>query len=286
MTIVLWHIELSHFNEKVRWALDYKDIPHERRVPMPGLHGVRAAILTRGAQRRLPVLDLDGRHIGDSTAIIAALEQYQPDPPLYPDDPAELARALELEDWFDEQLGPAVRRLGWFYMLPDTDATAEALFPGGNPARERLLRLTAPVSRRVVSADYEVNAASAEAARATILEAMDLVEAELQPSGYLVGERFSVADLAGASLFTPLLHPPERPYAPGTLPALQEFHDELRRGPAGEWVAEMYARHRGAWVDRLVLLRHREDIRAGQRTLERGMLGGDMPLHRGDDLLG
>jgi hypothetical protein len=24
---LLWHIPLSHFNEKVRWALDFKNIP-------------------------------------------------------------------------------------------------------------------------------------------------------------------------------------------------------------------------------------------------------------------
>jgi glutathione S-transferase len=27
---LLWHIPLSHFNEKVRWALDFKNIPHQR----------------------------------------------------------------------------------------------------------------------------------------------------------------------------------------------------------------------------------------------------------------
>ena len=248
MTVILWHVELSHYNEKVRWALDYKGIPHERRVPMPGLHGLRAAVLTRGAQRRLPVVDLDGRRVWDSTDIIAALEQYQPEPPLYPDDPAELVRALELEDWFDENLGPAVRRLGWFHTLPDTDATSAALFNGAHPGRERMMRIAAPVARRAVSVDYEVSAESAEAGKATILEAMDRVERELGPSGYLVGDRFSVADLAGASLFTPLLSPPGRPHAPPTVASLQDFHDELLARPGGEWVYEMYARHRGAWV--------------------------------------
>ena len=77
---------------------------------------------------------------------------------------------------------------------------------------------------------------------------MDRVERELGPSGYLVGDRFSVADLAGASLFTPLLSPPGRPYAPPTVASLQDFHDELLARPGGEWVYEMYARHRGAWV--------------------------------------
>ena len=60
VAVVLWHIEVSHYNEKARWALDYKGIPYERRVPMPGLHRLSALAATRGRQRRLPVLELDG----------------------------------------------------------------------------------------------------------------------------------------------------------------------------------------------------------------------------------
>lgn len=249
MSVVLWHIELSHYNEKVRWALDYKGIPHERRVPMPGLHGVRAAVLTRGAQRRLPVLELDGRRVGDSTAIIAALEEYRPDPALYPADPADLERALALEDRFDEELAPAVRRLVWFHTLPDPDATSAALFTEPSPVRERLLRVTAPVARRTVSLDYGIDTKRVEAAPATILRMMDVIEAELGPSGYLVGEHFSVADLAGAALLTPLICPPQRPYAPPTIPpVLLPLREELTERPGGRWVMDMYARHRGSWV--------------------------------------
>jgi hypothetical protein len=29
---LLWHIPLSHYNEKARWALDYKRIAHHRQV--------------------------------------------------------------------------------------------------------------------------------------------------------------------------------------------------------------------------------------------------------------
>src|SRR5215212_12001340 len=81
---VLWHIELSHYSAKARWALDYKGIPHVRKAPVPGLHAMTALRVTRGAQRRLPVLVLDRRAVGDSTAIIEALEAYQPEPALYP----------------------------------------------------------------------------------------------------------------------------------------------------------------------------------------------------------
>ncbi len=98
MTAVLWHIEVSHYNEKVRWALEHKGIPYELRTPMPGTHRLTALRLTRGRHDRLPILELEGRRIGDSTAIIAALEEHRPEPRLYPDEPAERERALE--DYF------------------------------------------------------------------------------------------------------------------------------------------------------------------------------------------
>jgi len=246
MTVVLWHIEVSHYSEKARWALDHKAIPHERRVPMPGLHGVSALVHTRGAQRRLPVLALDGRRVGDSTAIIAALEDHRPEAALYPTDPADRARALQLEDWFDEHLGPTARRFVWHHTLPDTDLVADTLFAHPSPGREWLLRASAPIATRAVRMDYGVNDESAAAGRADVVGAMDRLEAELQPSGYLVGDGFSVADLTAAALFTPLLAPPERPYVPArAAPAVLELREELMARPGGAWVFDMYARHRG-----------------------------------------
>src|SRR5881296_2330242 len=105
-TPLLWHIPLSHFNEKVRWALDYKRIAHRRQV-LGADYLIRAWRATgRGT---LPILWLDGRAIADSTHIIAALEERYPEPALYPADPVARLRALALEDEFDEGLGPAIR---------------------------------------------------------------------------------------------------------------------------------------------------------------------------------
>jgi glutathione S-transferase len=249
VSAVLWHIELSHYNEKARWALDLKGIPYERRVPMPGLHGVRALVETRGAQRRLPVLELDGRRIGDSTAIIAALEEHRPDPPLYPAAPAERRRALELEDWFDDNLGPELRRFAWNDLLPNLDAVSGALFTTPHPLRERLLRAGAPAARLLVRRDYGVSDESAARARAAVVGAMDRLESELGPSGYLVGDAFSVADLTAAALFTPVVAPPERPFLPKVVtPGVQGLRDELEARPGGRWIFDMYARHRGAYA--------------------------------------
>ena len=249
MGVVLWHIEISHYNEKARWALDYKGIPYELRTPMPGTHRLTALRLTRGKHERLPVIEIDGERTWDSTAIIAALEEYRPDPALYPSDPEQKRRALELEDYFDEELAPRVRRMLWHYTLPDTDATVDAVIPNSNSTfRRGLLRSTAPVASRMVRRDYGADQAGADEAEAGIRAAMDRLESELGDGEYLVGEQFSVADLTAAALFTPLLAPPGRPWAPKLVPTLQPFREELEARPGGEWVERMYARHRGVPV--------------------------------------
>src|SRR5215831_18233425 len=82
---VLWQFRQSHYNEKARWALDWKRIRHVRRSLVPGLHVPRVMWMTR--QKSVPVLVLEGRAIADSTRIIAALEVLRPDLLLYPPTP-------------------------------------------------------------------------------------------------------------------------------------------------------------------------------------------------------
>lgn len=47
-TPVLWHLKVSHYNEKARWALDFKRLPHFRRAITPGTHPRIARKLTGG----------------------------------------------------------------------------------------------------------------------------------------------------------------------------------------------------------------------------------------------
>src|SRR4051794_11543489 len=117
--VTLWHLPVSHYSEKVRWALKYKGIEHRRRAGLPGGHMGVALWLTRGKQVTFPGIELDGRNIGDSSAIIAALEEEFPERPLYPAAPDERRRALELEEYFDETLGPAVRKAAFHALRQD-----------------------------------------------------------------------------------------------------------------------------------------------------------------------
>jgi glutathione S-transferase len=242
---ILWQLRISHYNEKVRWALDYKRIPHLRRSLLPGPHSRKAKALT-GDCVTTPVLTLDGRSIGDSTRIIAALEDRWPKPPLYPRDEAERRRALELEDFFDEELGPHIRRATYQELIDHPDKLVPLMADGQPWLVQKLVRGTFPALRAGMRRTLEITPAAAAASRQKTVAAIDRLEDEIGPSGYLVGDRFTVADLTVAALLYPVARPPEFPYpliADPPASAL-EFLDPLAERPGGQWVAEMYRRHR------------------------------------------
>jgi glutathione S-transferase len=245
---VLWQLELSHYNEKVRWALDYKRIPHVRRSLLPGVHVVVAGRLTGGRVKTTPVLTLDGRSIGDSTPIIAALEQRWPQPPLYPEDPNQRVRALELEEYFDRELGPHVRR-AIYYELLERPALLVPLFTRGQGRLAGLaFRTLFPILVALMRRHFRVYEGEADKSRQRAVAAMERIERELGSSRYLVGDRFTVADLTAASLLYPVVRPPQFPYPTITDPPGEagRLLNQLAARPAGRWVADMYARHRHA----------------------------------------
>jgi glutathione S-transferase len=242
---VLWHLKVSHYNEKARWALDYKGIPHVRRAPMPGRHAAIAQRLSGGTT--LPVLELDPEPVGDSTRIIGLLERRYPDPPLYPADPAARRRALEIEDYFDEELGPHIRLLVLHHVLPDPALMLGTFAPDLVGARRLAARATfAPLRRRIVS-QFGISLESVDLAYEKLHAACQRFQRELEPSGYLVGDRFTVADLTLASMVAPAVAPEQFPYPQPQRrhPLLAPVRDPLAKSGLAAWAEEMYARHRG-----------------------------------------
>jgi glutathione S-transferase len=136
--------------------------------------------------------------------------------------------------------------VAWYELSRDPRAFFEAAFPD-SPLRRAAFRPGAFAVTRAVKARYGADDASAAQARRKILAAMDRIEAELGPSGYLVGDAFSIADLTAAALTTPFLRPPERQYLPPHPPPepLRSFTEQLAARPAGSWVFDVFARHRG-----------------------------------------
>lgn len=246
---VLWQFKYSHYNEKARWALDFKKIPHVRRSLLPGAHVPRVLWMT--GQKAVPVLVLNGKTIADSTRIIEALERWRPDPPLYPRDPQARERALALEEFFDEELGPHIRRAWFFEVMPDADYTVAQIAIGWGAPTRRVYRALYPVIGTIMKMDMKINAAGAQVGRQKVQAALDRIAAELQPSGYLVGDAFSIADLTAAALLFPLLMPPEFPYPLITPPAsAANYRASVAGHPAIQWASDIYRRHRGPSMER------------------------------------
>jgi glutathione S-transferase len=212
----------------------------------PALQEFTARRLRAG--RTVPILKLNGRTIGDSTKIIEEIERRWPEPPLYPVDPEERSRALDLEEYFDEQCGHDLRRVLFNDNLAEPERFLAMLYGADHP-RIGLLKMLSPLFCEVVKRRFRIRPDTVEKSRARVRAAFDKTEADVGPSGYLVGASFTVADLTAASILAPLVMPPEFPYIKlhpaERTPQSRRFRDSLKERPGFKWVEEIYARHRG-----------------------------------------
>ncbi|HEY8759331.1 MAG TPA: glutathione S-transferase family protein [Candidatus Dormibacteraeota bacterium] len=243
---LLWQLRFSHFNEKARWALDYKKVPHRRRSLVPGRHVERSKRL--GGTGTTPILKLDGEVIGDTSEIVAKLEQHQPDPPLYPDTEIERHAVLDLEQYFGREVGPGVRTAIFHAILPYRRVAVPLTTQGLGVGVRVMFTLGYPGIRRAVRRAMDADDDGARRGREATVRGLERVEDELGGREYLVGERFSVADLTAAALLCPLVAPPEFAYdwPPAWPDEWEEFRRSLADRPGYQWVQEMYRRHRGS----------------------------------------
>lgn len=240
----LWHFKCSHFSEKVRWALDHKRIAHRRRSLFPGWHALPTLAVSR--QMQVPLLRVDGETIRDSTRILEYLEDRHPEPALYPDDPAARVRAVELEDFFD-RLGPALRRVHYSLLVPHVDEAAAFFASASSGPVYRLYEpCYAALFGRLMPRSLGFAPEQVERSRLRVEEILGRFDAELQPSGYLVGDDFTVADLTVASLLSTFVFPAGYPYPlPVPFPEpVVEYRASLERFAALEWTRGIYAKHR------------------------------------------
>lgn len=240
----LLHFRVSHHNEKVRWALDHKRWPHRRRALVPGFH-LPVARWASG-QSQLPVLRLDERVISGSSQIIDELERLRPTPALYPADAAQRARALAIQAFFDHEVAPDLRRLFWHCYRDHPDHCARLAADGFSGATRMAWRASLPLMWPLMSRNIGLDADTIERARSRLPGHFAHLEAEIGPSGYLVGESFSIADLAAAAVMTAIIRPPQFPYPlpEPWPPELVHLREGVSARPGFKWVLDIYARHR------------------------------------------
>jgi glutathione S-transferase len=202
-------ISFSHYCDKARWALDRAAIAYREEAYVPVTHLL--GTVRRGG-RSTPLLALpDGTTLKDSTDILAYVERSRPGL-LYPDDPALRREVSELEDLFDEELGPHVRRLAYHSLLTSGRPFAPAIRDTTTGLQRTLAPLLGIVVPRLVKRGLRVDEAGAARSRPhveRVLERVDTLRADGR--AFLVGGRFTAADLTFAALYAPLVSPPQHP---------------------------------------------------------------------------
>jgi glutathione S-transferase len=201
-------ITLSHYCEKARWGLDRAGIAYQEDRHAPGFHAI--AVRRAGGKRSTPILVTSEGVIGDSTDILLwANDRAEKGRELYPEDPDARAEVLALEDRFDEDLGPHVRRAIYFDLLPEPRLTLP-LMTHGVPRHERLLLpLAYRPLRKVMRSSMRIDAAGAKRSLEKLMGVMDDVSRRLADGRrYLAGARFGAADITFASLVAPAVCAP------------------------------------------------------------------------------
>lgn len=216
---VLHQWQVSPFCNKVRKILRLKNIPY-RVENYNGLRATKVGKLTPAG--KLPVLDIDGKRIADSTAIALYLDVRQPQPALYPPEPRDAALARLLEDWADESL--------YYYEIffrVEFDAARSAAVAhlcAGRPQWEQLV--FAPLFSRTLQRklkEHGFAGRSKEEVEATFLGHLDDLEAMLQDRLWLVGDGPSIADIAVSAQIDEIVRTSHLAGRIGGLPRLSQW---------------------------------------------------------------
>jgi glutathione S-transferase len=209
----------SHYNEKARWAFDYKRVPHVRRNLLPGPHAVAIKRLT--GETQLPVVRFGSSLVAGSARIIDELEKQHPDPALYPAEPELRRRALEIQAWLDEEIGPRVRCALFSSLLE------ESAFIGKMFASDRNL-----LTRALFRASYPL-------IRGTIRKGMGITDRASIERGYdRTREGLDFVAPAAGPPNSPMSLPEPRP------PCLREWLAHWADHPGVAWVRKTYRAHR------------------------------------------
>lgn len=211
MAINLYQFAISHFCEKVRWALDYKGVSYQPVSLLPGNHIKTIRQLTGSRDTSVPVLVHDDTVVQGSAAIIDYLDETFPGHPLTPTDPQARKTALTWEKRLDEEIGPAVRCYSYHHFLKRPKVVVP-LLAAGTPFYNRiLLSLTFSRVEELMREWLKINDKTAERSRQTMEAAITDLATAYERSPFLAGDQFSRADLTAAAIFSPMFQPDQYP---------------------------------------------------------------------------
>ena len=241
-------IPLSHYCEKARWALDRVALPYREEPHAPLLH----RLATRGDDGgTVPVLVHGGSRFVDSTDILKHADAICGGNLLYPRDAALQREVDALEERFDTELGPHRRRWVYAQLLPQANLLRSVWSRGVPRLEASLFPVIAPLARRLVRAAYRITPEGAQRSLERVRRVFREVDERLSNGRrFLVGERFTAADLTFAALAAPVLFPVEcravHPALDAVPAAMRDEALRLRDTDAGRFALRMFSQERGS----------------------------------------
>jgi glutathione S-transferase len=205
VTPVLITIPISHYCEKARWALDRAGVAYRESRHAPFFHA--AYTLPSGKGRTTPQLRLADRTLGESRDIVAYAEEQSPGA-LYPSDQTQREEVVALEAEFDREIGPHLRRWAYGDVLHRPELVLRFL-TFGVPGYERsVTRALFPLVRAGMRRAMAIDDAGVARSRERMNSVVTSISARFDDGRrFLVGERFTAADLTLAALLAPLFAP-------------------------------------------------------------------------------
>jgi len=225
----LYALGLSHPAISSKLALDLKGIDYEVRDLTPGLHA--ASLRARGFPAgTVPALVLAGEKVQGSREITRALDEYRPEPRLFPADPSLRIAVEDAERWGEESLQPVPRRLYRYLVSTDPELRAGVARSVGLPAPKLAAWLTGPLSKGMAEKENG-NADQVRLDMAALPGMVRRVE-QLMADGVIAGEQPNAADFQIAPTVRVLLE-------------LEDTAPAIAGTPLDEWARGLVPRYPG-----------------------------------------
>ena len=192
----------------------------------------------------MPILVHDEKVIQGSDRIISYLDETFPERSLTPAISHLKDEALEWEQYVDDEIGVHVRRCCYHILLEHPDILIPFFSHNGPWYGKLYLRCVFPKLNKAMRKFMNINEESAKRSREKLEIAIDRLYSHLQKNAFLVGDRFTRADLSAASLLAPLCRPEKYGLNwPDQLPQQYEnLVDEFKLKI--NWVDEIYNKFR------------------------------------------
>ena len=237
----------SHYSEKARWALDRLAMSYREERHVPLLHRLATR---RNGGGSVPVFVHGSERFVDSTDILVHVDAACGGGLLYPREAALRSEVEVLEERFDEELGPHTRRWAYAQLLPEKGLLRPVMSSGVPWLDAILLPAMMPLVSGLIRKHLRITPESAQRSIERVHKVFkDVGERMGDGRRYLVGDRFTAADLTFAALAAPVLFPDgcraAYPALDAVPAAMREEVLRLRATDAGRFALRLYSQERG-----------------------------------------